>query len=77
MKETYNYHIGNDQKVSPCYLCKQLTKSVIYYCIESLNYEAVDDEICEFNFRLCKTHKNKKNKVFKEHMSEHRAINLA
>lgn len=77
MKEMYNYHVGNDQKLSPCYFCKKLTKSQIYYCIEGVNYEAVNDEVCEFNFRLCKAHKNKTNKVFREHYKEHESVDIS
>lgn len=63
---------SNDQKIDPCIVCNKPTKLQLYYCLA----DGYEDNPCTFRFRVCKTHKNKKEKILREHFKEHQPVDL-
>lgn len=72
MRSLHNMIESNDQKIDPCIVCKQPTKLQLYYCLA----DGYEDNPCTFKFRVCKTHKNKREKIVKEHLKEHQPVDL-
>lgn len=70
-----NFTESNDQKLRYCFKCKVNVRSKTYKCsivnwFEDLNYDISNDDLCEFEFSLCKMHKGMRNKIFKKHVEE-------
>lgn len=72
LRSTYEMIENNDQRIEPCIVCKQPTKSQTYYCLS----DGWEDDPCMFKFKICRTHKNKKEKIIKEHFKEHQSVDL-
>lgn len=74
LPDKYFIQSVNDQKIGNCYICKVTTKLMSNYCMIGTDND--EDDPCDFVFKLCKVHKNKKEKVFIEHIEEHTSIDI-